>query len=166
MGDFNKKFIIRTAGEVICSKFDKTSFSLSIECHLGASLSEETWDKEVVGIADVDEFIQSENKLILYAFVEENGRKKLKFVEEVDGVEKKIVVFSKVRPIVLSEENILSSLQITSVCGPPTLALYNTLNNVFTPLLTQVGTNQQRSLLICYFMIAHVTVLNVICNFI
>ncbi|XP_015834463.1 cytoplasmic dynein 2 heavy chain 1 [Tribolium castaneum] len=121
MSDFNKKFVIRAS-----------------ECHLGTSLSEETWDKDIIGIAEVENFLHSGDKLTLCAFVEEkNDRKRIKFVEQIANTGTKLVVFTKTAPTVLTEENIFSCLQITSVKGPPTLALYHTLTKVFTPLLTQ-----------------------------
>ena len=103
-------------------------------------MSEETWDKDIRGLDDVDGFLGDPNKLILYAYLEElNDRKKIKFVDQIEHArDNKIVVFSKNKPSVLTDDNIFGSLQITSVSGPPTLALYHTLNNVFTPLLMQV----------------------------
>lgn len=141
MSDFNKKFLIRASG--------KTNFLLNfhkvtdfVECHLGTSLSEENWDKEIIGVSDMENFLHIRDKLTLYAFVEEkNNQKKLKFVEQIlpdYNNNNKIVVFSKKNPTALTEANIFSSLEITSVSGPPTLALYHTLTKVFTPLLTQV----------------------------
>lgn len=48
-----------------------------------------------------------------------------------------IICFNKCKPSIPSDDNLLRDIQTTTLSGPPTLALFQSLN-MFSPLLQQV----------------------------
>lgn len=53
-------------------------------CHLGTIFLEDNWDKDVIGIEELQAFLESENMLVLYAIIEIiNDNKRLRFFKTV-----------------------------------------------------------------------------------
>lgn len=109
---------------------------------MGCEISEKSWDKNIIGLGDVDDFIKKDEKTVIYALIREDEEKKIQFLSDMGDYRGKVVVFSKTKS--LNPDNFMEAIQICSVCWPPTLALYQTLNGVFAPLLT----TQQVSLIL------------------
>ncbi|CAH1183888.1 unnamed protein product, partial [Phaedon cochleariae] len=107
--------------------------------HLGTTFLEDDWDKDIIGIEELDSFLKNENVLILYAVIEEiDDNKRLKFFKNLEKFNlRHIVVFNKYKPSIPTENNFLRFIQTTSLSDSPALALYNSLNNIYTPLLQQ-----------------------------
>ncbi|KAK9747136.1 Dynein heavy chain, N-terminal region 1 [Popillia japonica] len=122
MNDYKKKYFISVLGS-----------------HFDFQIIEDTWDKDVVGQDEILEFLHKASTNTLWAFIDENdGKRKIRFQKECQNTGNiRVVVFSKVKPLVLNDENLISSLQIISLQGPPTTALYHALNNVFSPLIVK-----------------------------
>lgn len=99
---------------------------------------EENWDKDIVGLHNLENFLEKDNLSTIYATILKNEEGTyLNFFKELLLEHKfdKIVIFSKIKPCTITDEDVLTNLQINCLRGPPTLALYNTLSKVFTPFL-------------------------------
>ncbi|CAH0554579.1 unnamed protein product [Brassicogethes aeneus] len=108
-------------------------------CNLGINLLENDFGKDVIGLNDLETFLSEQKCLILYAVLEESEKsKKIKFFRNADKNNySRLVILSKEKPCVITEENLFSCIQVSSISGPPTLALYYSINNIFTPLLKE-----------------------------
>ncbi|KAG5867052.1 hypothetical protein JTB14_004846 [Gonioctena quinquepunctata] len=122
MSDFAKKYFIKVAG-----------------LHLGTTFLEDNWDKDIIGIEDLQSFLERENVLTLYGVIQVvDDNKRLKFSRTITNSNfDTIVIFNKYKPCIPSDENLLMFIHTTSLSGSPALALYQSLNSVFAPLLQQ-----------------------------
>ncbi|KAJ8926456.1 hypothetical protein NQ314_021245 [Rhamnusium bicolor] len=59
-------------------------------------------------------------------------------MENVTNNYEQIVIFSKIKPCIPSDDGLFSFIQITALCGSPTLALYQSLSQIFPPFLKKV----------------------------
>ncbi|GJQ81470.1 btv [Trypoxylus dichotomus] len=127
MNDYKKKYFIGVLGT-----------------HFDFQIIEDTWDKDVVGHDEIEEFLRKAQIRTLWTYVDEdNGRRKIRFQKELHNTtNNRVVIFTKIKPLTLNDENLISSLQVISLQGSPTTALYHTLNNVFSPLIVK---NQKRN---------------------
>lgn len=58
---------------------------------MGTTFLEDNWDKDIIGIEDLQSFLEQENVSTLYAIVEEiNDNKRLRFFRTVSTVFSKI----------------------------------------------------------------------------
>ncbi|KAL3266580.1 hypothetical protein HHI36_010744 [Cryptolaemus montrouzieri] len=105
-------------------------------CYLGTTFLEDTWEKDVLSLPILRDFLDDVNISIVYSYIEEiKLSKKLKFCSNVPDIAEKFVTFSRVKPEVISLENLTNLVQVISLTGSPTLALYNTLSHVFSPMI-------------------------------
>ncbi|KAK9876588.1 hypothetical protein WA026_013968 [Henosepilachna vigintioctopunctata] len=106
-------------------------------CYLGTTFLEDTWEKDVLGITALGDFLDNVNITSIYSYIEEVELcKRLRFCPNAPiNVVKKFVSFIKIKISVITLENLTDSVQVTSVNGSPTLALYNTLNHVYAPII-------------------------------
>ncbi|XP_044749353.1 cytoplasmic dynein 2 heavy chain 1 [Coccinella septempunctata] len=121
----------------------RISFFINISgCYLGTNFLEENWEKDVIGQSLLLDFFENININVVYSLVEEKDiSKKLKFCIDLSSEKaEKFVTFIKIIPTIITSENVRDIVQITSVVGSPTLALYNTLTNVFFPILEEDDT--------------------------
>ncbi|XP_056634261.1 cytoplasmic dynein 2 heavy chain 1 [Diorhabda sublineata] len=101
MSDFAKKYFIKIVG-----------------LQLGTTFLEDSWDKDIIGMQELQNFLEMENVLTLYAIIEEvDLNKRIKFFRTVN-------------------EHLLQHVQTTTLSGTPALALYQSLN-IYSPLLQQ-----------------------------
>ncbi|XP_074038391.1 dynein cytoplasmic heavy chain beethoven [Leptinotarsa decemlineata] len=122
MSNFAKQYFIKVAG-----------------LHLGTTFLEDNWDKDIIGMQDLQSFLEMENVLTLYGVIQTiDDNKRLKFFRTITNQDSEMtVVFSKYRPCIPSDDNLLLNIQTTSFSGSPALALYQSLNSVYTPFLKQ-----------------------------
>lgn len=91
-----------------------------------------------MGMQNLEHFLNTENLSTIYVSIQKDDESlRINFLRELSLEHKfdKIVIFSKIKPCIIGDDDILMNLQINCLKGPPTLALYNTLSNVFTPFL-------------------------------
>uniref|UniRef100_A0A6P7FU93 Cytoplasmic dynein 2 heavy chain 1 n=1 Tax=Diabrotica virgifera virgifera TaxID=50390 RepID=A0A6P7FU93_DIAVI len=121
MSDFAKKFFIKVVG-----------------LHLGTTFLEDNWDKDIIGMQDLQNFLTMENVLTLYAIIEEiDDNKRMKFFRTLSNKQYDMVmVFIKYKPHVPTDDNLLNNIQSTNFSGSPTLALFQSLS-IYSPLLLQ-----------------------------
>lgn len=115
---------------------------LFVGIHLGLDILPDIWEKNIDGTEIAQQFFEDEKFLALYGYlIEAENKKKIRFQKEVQNIQniEKIVVLYKNRSIVLTEENYLSAINVTSLQGSAVSSLYYTINNVFSPLLAQVN---------------------------
>lgn len=126
---------------------------------MGTTFPEVDFDKDILGLTELERFLEEENLLNLYAIIEERElKKKMKFFNKASSdnipnlillnrfvciqVEDKdyprLVIFTKQKPCTINEDNLLNSTNVLSMSGSPTLALYHSLNNVYSPLFNKV----------------------------
>ncbi|CAG9863949.1 unnamed protein product [Phyllotreta striolata] len=121
MSDFAKRHFIKIAG-----------------LHLGTTFLEDNWDKDIIGMQELQNFLVMENVITLFAVIEEiDDNKRMKFFRTFTNQNYEVIIcFNKYKPIVPSDDNLLRDIQTTTLSGSPTLALFQSLN-VFSPLLQQ-----------------------------
>ncbi|KAK4887690.1 hypothetical protein RN001_003961 [Aquatica leii] len=108
---------------------------------------------DVIGEQMLDEFITTPNILKMYATMVSENQKRIKFYFDVciairvnctsnvylqiyHQYEKLLVIY-KIKANKLTNENLLSTIQVTTVNGSPTVTLYHNLQNVFSPLFVK-----------------------------
>ncbi|XP_041438616.1 cytoplasmic dynein 2 heavy chain 1 isoform X2 [Xenopus laevis] len=92
------------------------------------------WDGEVPGCAELERFLDDGNEFIL------SGRKagtRIQFSNKVDPGETKdkVLVFFKIRPDVITEDNLYENILVSSMLDSPINTLYQAVKQVYAPIL-------------------------------
>ncbi|XP_030763708.1 cytoplasmic dynein 2 heavy chain 1 [Sitophilus oryzae] len=110
------------------------------------AISEENLEENVEGLSNLDDFLKNENDLILYGVTVSKNNSIEFFKREPDISYEKMIVFSKRHPCV-THENFMKDLHINTILDSPTVALYESLNKVYSPLFKKYkDTNIERKL--------------------
>ncbi|KAF5303585.1 hypothetical protein FQR65_LT08186 [Abscondita terminalis] len=91
---------------------------------------------DVIGEQTLDEFITTANILKIYATLVFETKNRIKFYFDAYHQYDKMLVVYKVKADKLTNEN-LSTIQVATVNGSPSVTLYHSLQNVFSPLFVK-----------------------------
>nr|XP_022905741.1 cytoplasmic dynein 2 heavy chain 1 [Onthophagus taurus] len=117
----------------------RSFFTNILSSYSGINFSEESWDKYVRCKEKMFDFVDNENTLTLFAYILKDNDN-VKYVElqtEFGNNFEKVVVFYKIKNVVLNKENVSDVVEITSLKESGNLGLYHSLNKVFTPILNK-----------------------------
>ncbi|XP_022235785.1 cytoplasmic dynein 2 heavy chain 1-like [Limulus polyphemus] len=119
-GDSRKDFILTSIGDF---------FSLSMD---------ENTLNQLFNAKELNNFLDEQDCHILSTQVEgQKDEKEIYFMNKVEpkGTDDRILIFFKIRPDVITPDNLHSNIFITSMIDSPITALYHSVQKIFAPVL-------------------------------